>query len=90
MIEETLELKQLSQICETLLDHDFVELGAEGDTTSESIKILADTYREAITEAWRIINVLNMFEIDRGEPYPLALTWLHEWEHLRPSQMKMY
>ena len=42
------------------------------------------THREAIKQAWRIINVLNMSEMDQGEAYPAATQWLHEWEHLRP------
>ena len=41
------------------------------------------TTRGGLAEAWAIINVLNLCELDRGEAYPRATLWLHEWEHLR-------
>lgn len=42
-------------------------------------------YKEAIKEAWAIINVFNMMALDEGEAYDRATFWLHEWEHLRPN-----
>ena len=41
---------------------------------------------EEIREAWRIINVLNMCEMDRGESYPMANRWLNRWEALGYKQ----
>ena len=37
---------------------------------------------EAMKEAWQIINVLTLSHMDEGEPYPKALFWLRDWEHL--------
>ena len=37
---------------------------------------------EALKEAWQIINVLTLSHLDEGEPYPKALFWLKDWEHL--------
>jgi len=45
------------------------------------------TYRGAARDAWQIINVLNMSEMDKGESYPKALEWLKQWEHLKPSNL---
>ena len=38
--------------------------------------------KEALKEAWQIINVLTLSHMDDGEPYPKALFWLKEFEHL--------
>jgi hypothetical protein len=40
---------------------------------------------EELKEAWQIINVLNMCEMDRGESYPRANLWLKRWEALTKS-----
>ena len=37
---------------------------------------------EALKEVWQILNVLSMCAMDDGTPYPKALSWLKEWEHL--------
>jgi hypothetical protein len=43
------------------------------------------TQREAgLEEAWRIINILNMEAMDRGESWPRALDWLNQWEEFNP------
>ena len=36
-----------------------------------------------LTEAWEIINVLTMMDIDRKEPWPRALHWLDVNKHHR-------
>ena len=41
---------------------------------------------EALKEAWQIINVLTLSHMDEGEPYPKALFWLKNWEHLGYKQ----
>ncbi len=41
-----------------------------------------EAQREALKEAWQIINVLTLSHMDEGEPYPKALFWLKEFEHL--------
>jgi len=41
---------------------------------------------EELRDAWRIINVLNMCEMDRGESYPMANRWLNRWEALGYKQ----
>ena len=41
-----------------------------------------------LTEAWEIINVLTMMDIDRKEPWPRALEWLKTNEiHRKPPSM---
>ena len=41
---------------------------------------------EELKEAWQIINVLNMCEMDRGDSYPRANLWLTRWEALGYKQ----
>ena len=44
--------------------------------------------RQQLTEAWEIINVLTMMDIDRKEPWPRALEWLKTNEiHRKPPSM---
>jgi len=56
-------------------------------TEIESLKEEIKDLKEGISEAWQLINILNMFQVDEGEAYPKALFWLHEWEHLRPQKI---
>lgn len=46
-------------------------------------KILEEDPVTQLTEAWEIIHVLTMMDIDRKEPWPRALTWLQLNEHHR-------
>ena len=44
--------------------------------------------RQKLTEAWEIIHVLTMMDIDRKEPWPRALEWLKTNEiHRKPPSM---
>ena len=45
-----------------------------------------ETQHEALKEAWQIINVLTLSHMDDGAPYPKALFWLKDWEHLGCKQ----
>ena len=48
-----------------------------------------ETQHEALKEVWQILNVLSMCAMDDGEPYPKALSWLKEWEHLGYKQLEI-
>ena len=43
------------------------------------------THDTELAEAWEIINVLVMMDIDRDEPWPRALRWLERNEQYRKS-----
>jgi len=49
----------------------------------------AKEQEEALKEVWQILNVLSMCAMDDGTPYPKALSWLKEWEHLGYPQPKL-
>lgn len=45
-------------------------------------------HNEAITEAWRIINVYLMESLDNGDSWSRATTWLDKWENYRPNDLR--
>jgi len=57
-------------------------LGGQKKPLDRVIEIQTQVSEDALKEAWQIINVLNLSHMDEGEPYPKALFWLKEWEHL--------
>ena len=65
---------------------DIFECGSKRMRSNQTLLDQTDEceYKEAIMEAWRIINVFNMTAMDEGEAYDRATIWLHEWEHLCP------
>ena len=45
-----------------------------------------ERFKDNLKEVWQILNVLSMCAMDDGEPYPKALSWLKEFEHLGYKQ----
>ena len=63
--------------------------GNTGSFPQTLIFLMAERHEKMkaeLEEAWTIINVLNMSELDRGESYPRAMQWLSRNENYNPNK----
>ena len=69
--------KQADKMC--------VALGGESCSPPQWMNV--NDLARRLSEAWQIINVLNMSELDRGESYPKAMQWLKDNEGHKPKNL---